>query len=377
MDLEYIKNVLLKAAKSKSQKIREMVKLIILLLLKILSRKKPPTVAKKPPTVGAVGPAWTYDKSVEKPAGKKDMGGWEARVYTKEQQARLGVDETGKPIKKKVEEKKPAVKKFPSHWGEPPRIQTRDLRELPGGYGFGSSTLANWINLNMKKDNEKKSGVKKFPSHWGKPPGIQTADFRELPGGYGFGSSTLANWINLNMKKDNNVMVYFYMKRCGYCNKFNPIWEEFVKKTEIKTKKVELGEMSPAEKRLGIKSVPTIMFLGSEISKIYVGPRNVEALQEAVKTGKNFASFPKEFVVVYFYLDGCPHCIKFTPEWEEFVKKTKLKTKKVEAKKMSLYERTLRISGFPTVMILGPNGPMTYKGGRKAEDLLKIEEFLK
>merc|ERR1719353_1213072 len=43
-------------------------------------------------------------------------------------------------------------KEFPEHWGPPPRIQTRDLRPLPGGYGRGSSTLAGWIKRNMDAD---------------------------------------------------------------------------------------------------------------------------------------------------------------------------------------------------------------------------------
>lgn len=41
---------------------------------------------------------------------------------------------------------------FPKHWGEMPRRQTRDLRELPAGYGRGSGTLAKWITLNINKD---------------------------------------------------------------------------------------------------------------------------------------------------------------------------------------------------------------------------------
>ena len=41
---------------------------------------------------------------------------------------------------------------FPGHWGPPPRIQTMDYRPLPGGYGFGSSTLAAWIRRNMEQD---------------------------------------------------------------------------------------------------------------------------------------------------------------------------------------------------------------------------------
>ena len=46
----------------------------------------------------------------------------------------------------------PNGKKFPVHWGAPPRIQTRDLRPLPGGYGQGSGTLARWIQENLDRD---------------------------------------------------------------------------------------------------------------------------------------------------------------------------------------------------------------------------------
>jgi hypothetical protein len=51
-------------------------------------------------------------------------------------------------------EKKP----FPEHWGEPPAIQTRDMRPLPGGYGEGSGTLAKWIQQNLDKDAAAKGG---------------------------------------------------------------------------------------------------------------------------------------------------------------------------------------------------------------------------
>lgn len=42
--------------------------------------------------------------------------------------------------------------RFPAHWGPPPRIETRDYRKLPGDYGFGSSTLARWIQEHLDKD---------------------------------------------------------------------------------------------------------------------------------------------------------------------------------------------------------------------------------
>jgi len=42
--------------------------------------------------------------------------------------------------------------RFPEHWGSPPEIQTDDWVKLPANYGFGSSTLATWIEENMAED---------------------------------------------------------------------------------------------------------------------------------------------------------------------------------------------------------------------------------
>jgi len=85
-------------------------------------------------------------------------------------------------------------------------MQTRDLRTLPGGYGKGSSTLARWIQANLDKDAagllDLASMKSRFPEHWGEPPRMQTKDYRPLPGGYGMGSSTLGRWIQANLDKD-------------------------------------------------------------------------------------------------------------------------------------------------------------------------------
>lgn len=48
-------------------------------------------------------------------------------------------------------------KPFPAHWGDPPSIQTSDVRPLPDGYGEGSSTLKNWIQSHLDKDAATKS----------------------------------------------------------------------------------------------------------------------------------------------------------------------------------------------------------------------------
>ena len=49
----------------------------------------------------------------------------------------------------------PNGKAFPTWWGSPPEIETKDYRPLPYGYGHGSSTLYHWIEKNKKEDQEK------------------------------------------------------------------------------------------------------------------------------------------------------------------------------------------------------------------------------
>ena len=48
--------------------------------------------------------------------------------------------------------------KYPAHWGEKPQVQTRDLRELPAGFGQGSSTLAKWIQEHIDEDTKLMKG---------------------------------------------------------------------------------------------------------------------------------------------------------------------------------------------------------------------------
>jgi len=42
---------------------------------------------------------------------------------------------------------------FPASWGAPPTMQTKDLRELPDGYGMGSTTLATWIQAHLDSED--------------------------------------------------------------------------------------------------------------------------------------------------------------------------------------------------------------------------------
>jgi hypothetical protein len=72
-------------------------------------------------------------------------------------------------IEKPTKPNLPARPTFPKHWGHPPKIQTRDMVKLPGKFGRGSSTLANWIADNLKRDASKEQPEKK-PQPKPRPP---------------------------------------------------------------------------------------------------------------------------------------------------------------------------------------------------------------
>ena len=76
-----------------------------------------------------------------------------------EQPTRLG-GEIEKPTKPGL----PPRPTFPEHWGHPPKIQTRDMVQLPYSYGRGSSTLAHWIMEKITqdvKDSDSEEGKRK------------------------------------------------------------------------------------------------------------------------------------------------------------------------------------------------------------------------
>ena len=74
--------------------------------------------------------------------------------------------------------------------------------------------------------------------------------------------------------------------------------------------------------------------------------------------------------VVYFYMNGCPHCDSFSPIWDEFVKISPLPTHKIESANAGEMMNTYNISGFPTILLLDENnnklkeldGPRTVAG---------------
>ena len=81
---------------------------------------------------------------------------------------------------------------------------------------------------------------------------------------------------------------------------------------------------------------------------------------------------PDDQVLTYFHMSTCPHCHKFNPIWEGFVKGGAggMKTKKVEQAEMTNEHKKLGVNGFPSVMLLnGGKKVEEFKGPRTKKDL--------
>jgi len=78
---------------------------------------------------GSIGPEWTWNSKVEAPAGVKDMGSWKKAVFSEEQQQRLFVDEDGSPLK--------ITDILLNRWGTGDEPNTNDEQIMVGANGHG------------------------------------------------------------------------------------------------------------------------------------------------------------------------------------------------------------------------------------------------
>ena len=79
---------------------------------------------------------------------------------------------------------------------------------------------------------------------------------------------------------------------------------------------------------------------------------------------------PKE--LVYFHMNGCGHCKRFTPVWDEFAGKYngELKLKKLERNEAGDLLDKYEIKGFPTVLLLDEQGnKKEFQGDRSVTGL--------
>ena len=87
---------------------------------------------------------------------------------------------------------------------------------------------------------------------------------------------------------------------------------------------------------------------------------------------ENFGT-PKQ--MIYFHMDGCGHCKKFTPIWERFSSQYKgnVQLKKLERKEAGDMLEKYNVQGFPTVVKIDEQGQhQEFTGDRTVEELNKF-----
>jgi len=90
-------------------------------------------------------------------------------------------------------------------------------------------------------------------------------------------------------------------------------------------------------------------------------------------TGQYLENFGTPKKLIYFHMNGCGYCKKFTPEWEKFVQgyNGDLTLQKLERKEAgdALLEKH-KIQGFPTILLVDENGEgKQYDGERTKSGL--------
>tara|TARA_A100001015_G_scaffold317259_1_gene433770 strand:- start:1360 stop:1776 length:417 start_codon:yes stop_codon:yes gene_type:complete len=79
---------------------------------------------------------------------------------------------------------------------------------------------------------------------------------------------------------------------------------------------------------------------------------------------------PKE--LVYYYMNGCGHCKKFSPVWDQFSSSYSgnLNVRKVERNDAGDELNQYQIQGFPTILLLdGNGGKKEFQGDRTIQGL--------
>jgi thiol-disulfide isomerase/thioredoxin len=93
---------------------------------------------------------------------------------------------------------------------------------------------------------------------------------------------------------------------------------------------------------------------------------------------KGVEKFSSPVVVEYYYMNGCPWCEKFMPEWDNYQQQASAKgisCKKIEASDAGDDLSKYNIQGFPTVMIIRDGLATEYKGERTAAALMQATDI--
>jgi thiol-disulfide isomerase/thioredoxin len=88
--------------------------------------------------------------------------------------------------------------------------------------------------------------------------------------------------------------------------------------------------------------------------------------------------FGSPLVVEYYYMNGCPWCDKFMPEWDTYQQQASAQgvtCRKIEASDAGDALSKYGIKGFPTVIIIRDGQASEYEGDRTAAALMKATDI--
>ena len=87
-------------------------------------------------------------------------------------------------------------------------------------------------------------------------------------------------------KKKKKTIYYFYADYCGYCKRFNPLFNKLKRKYKDKIQLKKIDGKKPENQKLitdyGIKLFPTLVV--KETKKPYIGDRNEKDLSKYIKS---------------------------------------------------------------------------------------------
>jgi len=86
--------------------------------------------------------------------------------------------------------------------------------------------------------------------------------------------------------KKKKTIYYFYADYCGYCKRFNPLFNKLKRKYKDKIQLKKIDGKKPENQKLitdyGIKLFPTLVV--KETKKPYIGDRNEKDLSKYIKS---------------------------------------------------------------------------------------------
>ena len=101
-------------------------------------------------------------------------------------------------------------------------------------------------------------------------------------------------------------------------------------------------------------------------------------VKESFEAEKPSPSNPSK-KLIFFHMNGCPHCVTFKPEWEKIAEECK-KMKDLDCKDFEVSDegaselhKLHEVRGFPTIILVdGPGKGREHKGPRTKEAILAM-----